>query len=673
MVKAANVVARRQGVHRRGLRHRHGPRRRRRREGRDRRRRRGCAARRASWSPCTSSRARTPRSSAFCPKARSPWRRDGSRRPWPPSPRPDRPRPRLHAEARRWPAGARQAGAALAEFSQEQIDAIVDAMAAAVTPQAEALARLAVEETGFGVVADKIQKNLFASQKVYEFIRPMRTVGVVARHRRPQDRRDRRAVRRRRRGRALDQPDLDRHLQDPHRAQGALRDRHQPASVGGASASRRTAEVMAEAARRGRRARRRDQLDDDGHPRGHAGTDEAARGGGHPRDRRHGPRARGVQRRQARLRRRARATRPPTSSGPPTSARPSATSSPARRSTTACCARRRTRSSWTRPIADAGQARVRRRNGGYFLSTPEIDAVARVLVTPQRLPNPALVGKSATGDRRAGCGITVPAGTRVLIAPLDGVGRDYPLSIEKLCPVLSFYVVKDWREGCERCKQILRYGGMGHTMSIHSQNEQVILEFGLKKPAFRIVREHADDARVDRPDDRARPGHDARVRRLGRQHHLRQHLAAAPAEHQAARLRGRARERRTAGTRPAGQRGGGRAHPAEGPRPPCSRGHERRDAGEPDRRLPVGSRRDGRPRRSRGGCPGAGGSPGAGAFDGGRTVPRRRPREFVCEDDVRAAVRPGARSSSASGRSSRHPPGISARPRRCSPLQAGAA
>jgi hypothetical protein len=52
---------------------------------------------------------------------------------------------------------------------------------------------------------------------------------------------------------------------------------------------------------------------------------------------------------------------------------------------------------------------------------------------------------------------------------------------------LSYYVVRDWREGCERCKQILRYGGMGHTMSIHSQNEQVILEFGLHKPAFRIV------------------------------------------------------------------------------------------------------------------------------------------------------------------------------------------
>src|SRR5260370_3428169 len=76
---------------------------------------------------------------------------------------------------------AKAAAPVLAEFSQEQIDAIVDAMAAAVTPQAEALARLAHEETGYGVVADKVQKNLFASEKVYKFIRPMKTVGVVGR------------------------------------------------------------------------------------------------------------------------------------------------------------------------------------------------------------------------------------------------------------------------------------------------------------------------------------------------------------------------------------------------------------------------------------------------------------------------------------------------------------
>src|SRR3954463_9218858 len=76
---------------------------------------------------------------------------------------------------------AKAAAPALAEFSQEQIDALVDAMAAAVTPQAEALARLAHAETGYGVVADKVQKTLFASQKFYNFIKPMKTVGVIRR------------------------------------------------------------------------------------------------------------------------------------------------------------------------------------------------------------------------------------------------------------------------------------------------------------------------------------------------------------------------------------------------------------------------------------------------------------------------------------------------------------
>src|SRR6267142_5640273 len=86
------------------------------------------------------------------------------------------------AEARALAKRAKQAELELAEFSQDRIDAIVDAMAAAATPQAEAFARLAVEETGYGVVEDKIQKNLFSSQRVYHFIRPMKTVGVIARY-----------------------------------------------------------------------------------------------------------------------------------------------------------------------------------------------------------------------------------------------------------------------------------------------------------------------------------------------------------------------------------------------------------------------------------------------------------------------------------------------------------
>src|SRR5688572_29914797 len=84
-------------------------------------------------------------------------------------------------EARTLAGRARQAQLQLAEFSQDRIDAIVDAMAAALRPQAEAVARLAVEETGYGVVADKIQKTLFAANRVYEFIRPMKTVGVINR------------------------------------------------------------------------------------------------------------------------------------------------------------------------------------------------------------------------------------------------------------------------------------------------------------------------------------------------------------------------------------------------------------------------------------------------------------------------------------------------------------
>src|SRR6187402_175766 len=85
------------------------------------------------------------------------------------------------AEARALARSARQAQATLAELTQDQIDRIVAMMAEAATAQAEPLARLAVEETGYGVVADKVQKNLFSSRQVYEFVKPMKTVGVVNR------------------------------------------------------------------------------------------------------------------------------------------------------------------------------------------------------------------------------------------------------------------------------------------------------------------------------------------------------------------------------------------------------------------------------------------------------------------------------------------------------------
>jgi acetaldehyde dehydrogenase (acetylating) len=387
------------------------------------------------------------------------------------------------AEARELATRAKQAWLELAEFSQERIDAVVDAMAAAATASAEAFARLAVDETGYGVVEDKVQKNLFSSRKVYEFIRPMKTVGVVARHD------DRRVV----------------EIAEPFGVVAAIIPSTNPTSTAiykilialkarcaivlsphpaAVKCITRVAEVMDDAARRA------------GAPAGAItwmttvtleGTEELmkhrdvavilATGG------------------MGLVRAAYSAGKPAYGVGPGnapafierTANVPKAVHDIITGKTfdngVLCSSENSV--VVDQAVADAVKNELLAQ-GAYFMNADEIDRVARLLVTPQRLPNPALVGKSAVSIAEK-CGVAVPAGTRVLVAPLAGVGRDYPLSIEKLCPVLSYYVVQDWREGCERCKQILRYGGMGHTMSIHSQNEQVILEFGLHKPAFRIV------------------------------------------------------------------------------------------------------------------------------------------------------------------------------------------
>ena len=100
--------------------------------------------------------------------------------------------------------------------------------------------------------------------------------------------------------------------------------------------------------------------------------------------------------------------------------------------------------------------------------------------------NANMVGKPATFIAQ-NAGIDVPSDTQVLVAELQGVGREYPLSREKLSPVLSFYTVDNWRDGCERCIELLEFGGIGHTLVIHSSDEDIILKFALEKPAFRIL------------------------------------------------------------------------------------------------------------------------------------------------------------------------------------------
>ncbi|HEY3426195.1 MAG TPA: acetaldehyde dehydrogenase (acetylating) [Negativicutes bacterium] len=127
-----------------------------------------------------------------------------------------------------------------------------------------------------------------------------------------------------------------------------------------------------------------------------------------------------------------------------------------------------------------------KRNGAYFLKPEEVQKVSKVVILPNGGMNPKVVGKEARFIAQY-AGINVPDDTKCLVAPLQGVGSQYPLSYEKLTTVLGFYRVRDWQEGCERCMELLHAGGIGHSLVIHSENEEIIREFGLKKPIFRVL------------------------------------------------------------------------------------------------------------------------------------------------------------------------------------------
>ena len=127
-----------------------------------------------------------------------------------------------------------------------------------------------------------------------------------------------------------------------------------------------------------------------------------------------------------------------------------------------------------------------KRQGGYFLSPEESEKVGRFIMRANGTMNPKIVGRSAQAIADI-AGISIPAGTKVLISPLTTMGKDNPYSREKLCPILAFYVEDSWQDACKRSIEILFNEGKGHTMTIHSQDESVIREFALKKPVSRLL------------------------------------------------------------------------------------------------------------------------------------------------------------------------------------------
>jgi acetaldehyde dehydrogenase (acetylating) len=124
--------------------------------------------------------------------------------------------------------------------------------------------------------------------------------------------------------------------------------------------------------------------------------------------------------------------------------------------------------------------------GGHFLSASEADQLGKIVATPQRSLNPAVVGKAVEVIAKM-AGLSVPPGTRCLMADVGGVGREFPLSMEKLSPILAFYVADGLTRGAERCYEVLRYGGMGHTAGVHTRSREAAVRFGSEMPAARIT------------------------------------------------------------------------------------------------------------------------------------------------------------------------------------------
>ncbi|GAA0076533.1 acetaldehyde dehydrogenase (acetylating) [Clostridium sp. CTA-5] len=125
-----------------------------------------------------------------------------------------------------------------------------------------------------------------------------------------------------------------------------------------------------------------------------------------------------------------------------------------------------------------------KKQGGYFMTTEETDKVCRLLFKNGHSMNAKFVGRTPQVIAEA-AGICIPDETKVLIGEQKGVGDGYPLSFEKLTTVLAFYKVKNWHEACELSIKLLQ-NGIGHTMSIHTEDDDIVRKFA-RKPASRIL------------------------------------------------------------------------------------------------------------------------------------------------------------------------------------------
>jgi acetaldehyde dehydrogenase (acetylating) len=126
-----------------------------------------------------------------------------------------------------------------------------------------------------------------------------------------------------------------------------------------------------------------------------------------------------------------------------------------------------------------------KQQGAYFLNDEEKQKVASIIMVNGAL-NAKIVGKAPQVIAEM-AGIEVPSDVKVLVAEETGVGKEYPFSIEKLSPILAFYTVKDMEEASDLAQKLLEVGGLGHTVGIHAEDEKVIEAYTIDKPTGRII------------------------------------------------------------------------------------------------------------------------------------------------------------------------------------------
>ncbi len=127
-----------------------------------------------------------------------------------------------------------------------------------------------------------------------------------------------------------------------------------------------------------------------------------------------------------------------------------------------------------------------KKQGFYFMDTQQAGALAKLLFQPNGALNPAIVGRSAEKLAQM-AGFSVPRGTKILVAREQEAGPTRPYSMEKLCPVLAFFVMENEDAVLQKAIEVLRHEGSGHTFAMHAQDQAVVRRFAEEIPVSRFL------------------------------------------------------------------------------------------------------------------------------------------------------------------------------------------